>query len=91
VCARAEKFCAHGRTGFCAGARKGVQKSYNQWKDWLNQKTFRRNVSEENIPSWVRSNQQWWYTHQTARKAYNLLAIQVKNGTHYLPFLILYY
>lgn len=58
-----------------------LQKSYNQWKDWLNQKTFRRNVSEENIPSWVRSNQQWWYTHQTARKAYNLLARQVKNGT----------
>lgn len=55
-----------------------LQKSYNQWKDWLNQKTFRRNVSEENIPSWVRSNQQWWYTHQTARKAYNLLARQVK-------------
>lgn len=58
-----------------------LQKSYNQWKDWLNQKTFRRNVSEENIPSWVRRNQQWWYTHQTARKAYNLFARQVKNGT----------
>lgn len=36
---------------------------------------------EENIPSWVRSNQQWWYTHQKARKAYNLLARQVKKGT----------
>lgn len=58
-----------------------LQKLYDQWKNWLNQRTFRRNVSEDNIPSWVRMNQQWWYTHQKARRAYRLLTRQLRDGT----------
>ncbi|WP_296773758.1 hypothetical protein [Varibaculum sp.] len=30
---------------------------------------------------WIRPNQQWWYTHQKARRAYNLLAKQTRKAT----------
>ncbi|EFM45463.1 hypothetical protein HMPREF0580_1878 [Mobiluncus mulieris ATCC 35239] len=41
----------------------------------------RSEILPDDVPSWVRSNQEWWYTHQNARKAYNLLASQTRRGT----------
>ncbi|NMX02309.1 hypothetical protein HHJ75_11665 [Mobiluncus mulieris] len=41
----------------------------------------RSEILPDDVHSWVRSNQEWWYTHQNARKAYNLLASQTRRGT----------
>lgn len=58
-----------------------LQQFHNQWGEWLKEETHRCEVLPENIPSWVKPNQQWWYTHQNARQAYNLLARQLREGT----------
>lgn len=58
-----------------------LQYFHNQWGHWLSERTYRTQTPPENIPKWVRANQKWWYTHQNARQAYNLLSIQVRQGT----------
>ena len=58
-----------------------VQAFHDQWGKWLNHKTYKNQVPPEQIPLWIRPNQQWWYTHQKARRAYNLLAKQTRKAT----------
>ena len=58
-----------------------VQAFHDQWGKWLNHKTYKNQVPPEQIPFWIRPNQQWWYTHQKARRAYNLLAKQTRKAT----------
>ena len=58
-----------------------LQEFHAQWGDWLNEETYRADVLPEDVPSWVKPNQQWWYTHQNARQAYKLLARQVQKNT----------
>ncbi len=41
--------------------------------DWINQRTYRKDVAETDIPKRIRPNQQWWYTHPRHRRAYKLL------------------
>jgi hypothetical protein len=35
----------------------------------------------EDVPSWVRPGQRWWYTHASLRSAWRLLNTQIKAGT----------
>ncbi|MDY5154427.1 hypothetical protein [Actinotignum urinale] len=58
-----------------------VQAFHNQRGKWLNHKTYKTQVPPNQIPLWLRPNQQWWYTHQKARGAYNLLAKQTRKAT----------
>ena len=58
-----------------------LQEFHNIYGKWLGEKTYRSEVLPDNVPTWVRPNQEWWYTHQNARKAYNLLATQTRKGT----------
>lgn len=58
-----------------------LQAFHNQWGKWLNHKTYKNQVLKEQITFWIRPNQQWWYTHQKARRAYNLLAKQTRKAT----------
>lgn len=58
-----------------------LQAFYDQHKPWLHERTMRVEVLDEHVPSWVRPNQTWWYTHNKARRAYNLLATLSRNGT----------
>ena len=58
-----------------------LQAFHDQWGKWLNHKTYKNQVPPEQIPFWIRPNQQWWYTHQKARRAYNLLAKQTRKAT----------
>ena len=58
-----------------------LQAFHDQWGKWLNHKTYKNQIPPEQIPFWIRPNQQWWYTHQKARRAYNLLAKQTRKAT----------
>ncbi|NMX12698.1 IS256 family transposase, partial [Mobiluncus mulieris] len=58
-----------------------LQQFHDLYSKWLGEKTYRSEVLPDNVPTWVRPNQEWWYTHQNARKAYNLLASQTRRGT----------
>ena len=37
--------------------------------DWLKQRTYRRDIPQGQVPTWVNDTQQWWYTHRNARRA----------------------
>ena len=58
-----------------------LQEFHNIYGKWLGEKTYRSEVLPDNVPTWVRPSQEWWYTYQNARKAYNLLATQTRKGT----------
>lgn len=48
------------------------------------ERTYRRSAAE--VPSWVRSSQQWWYTHQRLRSDYQVLS-RVIDREHLFTFL----
>lgn len=48
------------------------------------QRTYRKNTSD--IPSWVRPNQTWWYTHQRLRSGYQVFERAITRG-HIFTFL----
>lgn len=50
-----------------------LHKFYEQFAPWVNEKTWRRNTLPGDIPHWVKSTQEWWWTHYNARRAYKTL------------------
>lgn len=52
----------------------------NVFHDWLNEKTYRSDVAERDIPTFARNNKTWWYTHYRQRTAYRLLERLYKAG-----------
>lgn len=53
----------------------------HQYKDWLEEKTYRSNVPIENIPRFARHNKKWWYTHNPTRSLVKALGKHVTQGT----------
>ena len=47
-----------------------LNRFHDLYGDWLKQRTYRNQVAPEEIPKRIRDNQQWWYTHPRARRAY---------------------
>lgn len=50
-----------------------LHKFYEQFAPWVNEKTWRRNTLPGDIPHWVKSTQEWWWTHYNTRRAYKTL------------------
>lgn len=52
-----------------------------EFGDWLNEKTYLKDTRPEDVPRHLAGNKQWWYTHDRARKAYNLMANEYRKNT----------
>ena len=57
-----------------------LQKFHTVFRDWLNEKTYLKDITDESlIPKSKRNNKKWWYTHYRTRSAYTLLERLVRN------------
>lgn len=59
---------------------KQLDQFYGIYGDWLEHKTFKKDVSRGEIPSFARKNKTWWYTHYRYRSAYKLLERLVRRN-----------
>ena len=50
------------------------------WESWLNEKTYRDQVTPEQIPIFARRNKKWWYTHKPTRSLVRSLNKYVRDG-----------
>ncbi|WP_053545881.1 IS1249 family transposase [Corynebacterium deserti] len=50
------------------------------YRDWLNEKTYTTDVSQSEIPGFVRPTATWWYTHYRHRRAYRQLEKLARQG-----------
>lgn len=48
--------------------------------DYLNERTYVKDVAPDQIPRSKRKNKSWWYTHETHRRGYRLLVKLANNG-----------
>lgn len=57
-----------------------LQQFYLIYRDWLNEKTYKKDVPADQVPWHARNNKTWWYTHHRHRSAYKLLEKLVRDG-----------
>lgn len=65
---------------------KQLQLFDTTYKNTLNQKTYRKDVPAEQVPTTKQNNKVWWYTHYQHRQAYRLL-IKLAQSGHLFTYL----
>ena len=59
---------------------KALAAFHQLYDQWLEDKTYRSNVSASDIPAFARNNKKWWYTHYETRRIIKSLDTYVKSG-----------
>lgn len=54
--------------------------------EWMEEKTYKKDVAADKVPKFARNNKTWWYTHYRHRSAYRLLEKLIRNG-HLFTFI----